>query len=124
MAIIDSNPRLVIDGQLVPYKANSFKRLGGKSKGETNTSSLGGGITKKDISTDDSTNFDSITFELFNTEENRRIEEKWINLFNQGIGVVIQVGADVVLESMFYTGEREVSYEHNGTIKLTFEGGR
>lgn len=124
MARILSNDILTIDGTRVPYKSNTLNPNKGKSKGSIQTSSLGGGVTNKDLSVDDSTNFAKVEFELNNTIENQQLRDIWINKFNQGVGCVIEIGSDISFKSMYYTGENTEERKHEGTIKIMFEGGQ
>jgi hypothetical protein len=123
MARILSNDTLTIDGTRIPYKSNTLKATRGKSKGTIQTASLGGGATNKDMSVDDSTNFDKVEFELNNTLENQSLRSLWINKFNANVGIEIEIGSDDVYKNMYYTAENEDERKHEGTIKIMFEGG-
>ncbi len=124
MARILSNDTLTIDGTRIPYKSNTLKPTRGKSKGTIQTASLGGGATNKDMSVDDSTNFDKVEFELNNTIENQQLRSLWINKFNANVGIEIEIGSDDVYKNMYYTAENEEDRKHEGVIKIMFEGGQ
>jgi hypothetical protein len=124
MGRILSNDILTIDGTRIPYKSNTLKPVRGKSKGSVQTASLGGGATNKDISVDDSTNFDKVEFEMNNTLENQELRSLWINKFNANVGIEIEVGSNDVYKNMYYTAENEEERKHEGTIKIMFEGGQ
>lgn len=123
MGIISSNDSLTIDGKRIAYTSNTLKPLGGKPTGSIKTASLGGGKTAKDLSIDDSTDFNGIEFELNNTSENRIIRDKWIQKLRNYEGVVIEIGSDTVFKEMYFTGENAEDRKHEGTIKIKFEGG-
>ncbi len=123
MGIISSNDALTINGKRIAYKSNTLSPKGGKATGTIQTASKGGGLTSKDLSIDDSTNFDGIEFELNNTPENRLLRDEWIQKLNNQEGVVIEIGSDSVFKEMFFTGENAEDRKHEGTIKIKFEGG-
>jgi hypothetical protein len=124
MAIVkgQSTPTLVVNNVSVPYVGGTLSFTEGTPEKKVRTQTGGGGTVQRVWTSDETTRFSDIKFQLLNTDDNIEMAKEWVNNdFNNSVSMTDSSGFTRYGSNAGITNKYEVTTGIDGKIDIEFQ---
>lgn len=117
-----SNPSIEINDVSISIKPNSVMFKDGKGNKTVRAASAGGDSITLVVTDDATTKISSLSFVLFNTEQNVGYKRQWQGLADGATARLVDGGFNTVFREMHVTDDPEVALGAEGEMTVAFKG--